>query len=90
MQFINKSHLIPPDWDIWFTTATGRRTYNYADYQELRDLGLAKEYLLNEQSGLCAYCQKQITTDNASIEHIVPKSHNTALSTNYYTSQGIN
>ncbi len=85
MQFINKHHLIPPDWDAWFTTANGRRTYDYeADYGELHNLDLAKNHLINEQNGLCAYCQKQLTISTASIEHIVPKSQNKALSTNYY------
>jgi uncharacterized protein (TIGR02646 family) len=85
MQYIKKSNNEPADWALWFTTASGRRTFDYkADYQGLPLLALAKAHLLAEQNHLCAYCQTKLTADTASIEHMVPKSLNTTLSTNYF------
>ncbi len=40
--------------------------------------------MIAEQHELCAYCQTTINTDNASIEHLIPKEHNKELSTNYH------
>lgn len=84
MQFIKKQDIPPPEWDDWFSTPNGR-SYDYKkDSSSMRDLPLAKRYLLNEQSGLCAYCQSKLNEDDASIEHIIPKSLNKELSTSYY------
>lgn len=89
MQYIKKSGLQPADWDHWFTlyTADGnRRSFDYkADYAALPDIPAhAKQFLLNEQYGLCAYCQGEITLGNSSIEHVIPKSANVHLSTSYH------
>jgi uncharacterized protein (TIGR02646 family) len=85
MQYIKKQNTPPPNWDVWFTTATSIRTYNYkADYDSLTNLIQAKQYLIDEQHGLCAYCQQTITNENSSIEHIIPKEFNIELSTCYY------
>ena len=84
MQFINKTNEPPINWNDWFKKVNNTRTYNYADNTELHNLHLAKQHLLDEQNGLCAYCQKQINSENSSIEHIIPQSYNTPLSTNYY------
>jgi uncharacterized protein (TIGR02646 family) len=84
MQYIKKQNTPPFDWEVWFTKATGERTYDYADYSALTQLKYAKEFLLNEQHNLCAYCQKTISLERASIEHVIPKKCNKELSTNYY------
>ena len=88
MEYIKKANSQPADWGNWFTTGTGIRSYDYgADYSALRGLTDAKQFLINEQNGLCAYCQQDISKDNssiASIEHVVPKSINKELSTNYF------
>lgn len=85
MQFIKKKETTPEEWEQWFTTGNGVRSFNYgADYQNLPNISQAKEFLLNEQLNLCAYCQRELTLETASIEHIIPKSHNLELSTNYF------
>ena len=85
MQFIEKQNIQPPDWDKWFTTGSGQRSFDYGkDYSSLRNIGNAKKFLIDEQHELCAYCQKIITIENSSIEHIIPKEHNKVLSTNYH------
>ncbi len=85
MQYIEKYPTPPQDWDRWFTKADGIRSFDYKkDYDALTNLRLAKRFLLNEQHGLCAYCQQVIPIENASIEHVTPKEHNVNLSTNYY------
>lgn len=85
MQYINKYDTEPVDWNNWFTVPPNRRTYDYgADYSSLPDLINAKQFLIVEQHGLCAYCQQKVTVKDASIEHVTPKEHNKELSTNYY------
>jgi uncharacterized protein (TIGR02646 family) len=85
MQYIEKANVAPLDWDFWFTTGAGLRSFDYGtDQQALVSLPLAKAFLLHEQSGLCAYCQSALTEAQASIEHVVPKTHNQPLSTNYF------
>jgi uncharacterized protein (TIGR02646 family) len=85
MQFIDKSHTEPANWNVWLTTGTGKRSYNYAlDYSALRSISNAKQFLLTEQNYLCAYCQSKLTQQTASIEHFIPKSKNVNLSTNYH------
>lgn len=57
MQYIKKENTPPVEWDDWFTTAIGTRTYDYkADYSELLKIRSAKKYLIDEQHGFCAYC----------------------------------
>lgn len=85
MEFINKQNNQPAQWNTWFTTANGSRSYNYAlDYQQLTLLPDARQYLILEQQNLCAYCQRDISLETSSIEHVIPKSVNIALSTNYH------
>ncbi len=84
MQFIEKGEIQPSNWDLWFTKANGQRSFNYFDYESLPNIVNAKRYLLQEQHGLCAYCQTLLTEDQASIEHLIPKSLNRGISTNYH------
>jgi uncharacterized protein (TIGR02646 family) len=85
MQYIKKQNEPPEHWDEWFTTATGRRTFDYnADNRALRNLAQAKQFLIDEQHGLCAYCQKTINQETSSIEHVIPKEFSVELSTCYY------
>lgn len=85
MQYIKKQNTEPVDWNQWFTVPPARRSYDYGtDYSSYPELHLAKSFLINEQNGLCAYCQQKITVGDASIEHVTPKEHNKELSTNYF------
>jgi uncharacterized protein (TIGR02646 family) len=85
MEYIEKLNKPPEDWEFWFTTATGRISYDYkSDFDALPNIRQAKEFLINEQHHLCAYCQQEINIDNASIEHVIPKEHNKSFSTSYY------
>ncbi len=85
MQYIKKQNTPPDNWEDWFTTATGLRSYDYShDTSSLTNLIKAREFLLHEQNGLCAYCQSPITIENSSIEHVLPKSLNKENSTGYY------
>ena len=84
MQYIKKHNTPPSDWDAWFTTATNVRSYNYRlDQDALTQLKFAKQHLIDAQDGLCAYCQKRIDMETASIEHVLPKEFNVEGSTNY-------
>lgn len=85
MQYIRKNHTPPIEWNEWFTTKEGNRSFDYKeDYNKLRYLKNARKFLLDEQKGLCAYCQSRLTLENSSIEHIIPKTFNQELSTNYH------
>ncbi len=85
MQYIPKQPTPPSEWDKWFTTANKRKSVDYsADYQNFTQIKKVKEYLIAEQSGLCAYCQRSLALEDASIEHLVPKGFNTILSTSYW------
>ncbi|MBS1685087.1 MAG: TIGR02646 family protein [Bacteroidetes bacterium] len=85
MQFIDKDAVQPDNWDIWFTTATGRRSFDYStDYSALTQIQNAKRHLLTEQSFLCAYCQSPLKMETSSIEHVIPKSKNVKSSTLYH------
>ena len=84
MQFINKQNTEPIDWNAWFTVPPDRRTFDYGiDSGSLPRIREVKQFLINEQNSLCAYCQQKIDIDNSSIEHVTPKEHNKELSTSY-------
>lgn len=85
MEYISKSPSLPANWDQWFTDINGIRIQDYrAQSCSCRDLKLIRSFLLQEQNGLCAYCQKPLLPDDASIEHLIPKSENVSMSTDYY------
>ncbi len=85
MQFIKKQTTEPIDWNVWFTVPPDRRTFNYGtDCSSLPRIREAKQFLIDEQHSLCAYCQQKIDIDNSSIEHVTPKEHNKELSTSYF------
>lgn len=89
MQFIDKQPEAPQGWNDWFSRTDGYgdivRSHNYAAHaSEYHEIKQAKQFLIEEQHGLCAYCQKKLNIDTASIEHLVPKSFNKAISTNYH------
>lgn len=85
MQYIQKQNIEPDNWNQLFIVPPSRRTYDFkSDYSALQELKEVKSILIEEQHGLCAYCQQRITVDDASIEHVTPKEHNKELSTNYF------
>lgn len=89
MQYIKKQNKPPENWDSYFEKYIDGtepvRSFDYGkDYGSLRQLSTVLELLINEQHGLCAYCQQKIKKENASIEHVFAKEFNKELSTNYY------
>jgi uncharacterized protein (TIGR02646 family) len=85
MQYIKKQVNEPPEWYHWFTVPPNRRSYDYTqDSGALPNLRSAREYLINEQNGLCAYCQQKIEVEGSSIEHVISKAYNKELSTSYH------
>lgn len=85
MQYIKKSNEPPADWRKWFTVANQKLVYDYEQAQNNgANLTAVREYLINEQNGLCAFTQQTINLNNSTIDHIIPKSLNKELSTNYY------
>ena len=85
MQYIKKANQPPEQWDHWFTRTDAKRSYDYGnDIDVLPNREGARLHLLTEQNYLCAYCQKKLTLENSSIEHVLPKSLNKELSTNYF------
>jgi uncharacterized protein (TIGR02646 family) len=85
MQYIKKQNTEPANWNDWFTVPPNRRTYDYGrDRASLTNYSFILTHLINEQHGLCAYCQQKITVIDASIEHVTPKEYNKELSTNYF------
>src|SRR5690606_6701896 len=84
MQYIKKQNTPPPHWDLWFTVPPNRRTYDYAlESGSLPQLRFAKQFLIDEQFSLCAYCQQKIDINSSSIEHVIPKVYNIEFSTSY-------
>ena len=83
MQYIQKQPTEPADWNQWFTVPPGVRTFDYK-VADARLTQLARAFLIQEQHGLCAYCQQTITLADSSIEHVTPKTHNRELSTVYF------
>jgi len=81
MQYIEKSAKEPEHWNDWFTTENRTYVYNNAGGAGRQ---YAKEFLLAEQSGLCAYCQSPLKKTDSSIEHVIPNSQNRNLSTLYH------
>jgi len=79
MQFILKKNTPPPDWDDWFRDGKGERSFTYRTPPIA-----AKQHLINEQNGLCAYCQKEISANTSTIEHVIPNSLNEYFSTSYH------
>lgn len=84
MLYIKKTESLPGNWDVWFTTPNGTRTYDYGkDSGSLPRLREAREFLLKEQNYLCAYCLQKIGLESSSIEHVLPKEYCKELSTAY-------
>ena len=81
MQYIEKSAQEPEDWNDWFTTEIRTHVYNNAGGIGRQN---AKAYLLEEQHGLCAYCQSPLEENDSSIEHVVPNKQNLNVSTLYH------
>ena len=93
MQYIEKKIIEPADWVKCLTiqvygdndTVSEKRIYNYKDNGVgYIDTKAAKEILIEEQKGLCAYCQKDISKGNSTIEHVIPLSQSPNHQTNYH------
>lgn len=96
MQYIEKEPAPPTDWDDWFGRSGHGQRYDYRTAQQKGTLNTLeiKRHLVDEQHGLCAYCQKKLLPGNknedhelqwhVSIEHVIPDSPNKAYSTDYH------
>jgi uncharacterized protein (TIGR02646 family) len=85
MEFIAKQPFQPQNWDLWFTDFNRIRITDYGEQsRNCPNLHIARSFLLQEQNYLCAYCQKTLTPENTSIEHVIPKSQNQEQSTQYH------
>jgi uncharacterized protein (TIGR02646 family) len=87
MQFIDKSKEPPSDWAEWVRNPAREETEaDDVDYDNAATDGLrkARKRLIDEQHGLCAYCQQTIDLDHSRIEHLVPNSLNKVYSKSYY------
>jgi uncharacterized protein (TIGR02646 family) len=81
MQYIEKTPFEPPLWGSWCQTETRVTLYSNLGGDGLRSM---KQFLLQEQFGLCAYCQRERNVSDSSIEHVTPNSSNPNLSTHYH------
>lgn len=83
MQYIKKKNIPSKKWATYFKKGDGgdEEEDSYIYTQAHPDL---KKYLLEEQNGLCAYCQREININTSTVEHILPQSLNKELSTNYH------
>ena len=81
MQYINKTSVEPANWANSFLSIAGVRIY---DYRQLPTPNGAKQHLITEQNGLCAYCQKAIDMANSTIEHVIPYGQSPLISTSYH------
>jgi uncharacterized protein (TIGR02646 family) len=83
MRFINKNRSSPTAFAEIVQQVL--ETHDNSGYQSL---GLLKplllEYLINEQHGLCAYCNQRITKVTATVEHLICQSHNSNFDLNYH------
>jgi uncharacterized protein (TIGR02646 family) len=88
MFYIKKSDLPPGNWEALFSKHVAddggpilRRSYVFDECINKSDVC---KILLEEQNYLCAYCQRRLSNESASIEHLVPNSLNSEMSTLYY------
>lgn len=83
MEKIKKQNNIPTDWKSYFI-GNGIEVQNYSKVTDTEKLKEVRQLLINEQEGLCAYCQRVIEVENSNIEHIIPKAIAPDISTNYF------
>ncbi len=83
MRFINKQRNIPSAFSEIVTPVLD--TPGNAGF---KGLGNKKRELLDilveEQKGLCAYCNQKITSNSSTVEHLVCQSHNPDYDLNYH------
>jgi len=78
MRFIQKQNSTPT---AFFELVTGVAGYN-ALYRNQKQAIL--NILIDEQHGLCAYCNQSITLKTATIEHLICQSHNPSFDLKYF------
>lgn len=83
MRFINKDRTIPSAFNELV-----QKVLDTPDHSGFNSLGQLKpallEFLIEEQKGVCAYCNQTITTKTATVEHLVCQSHNPKFDLNYH------
>lgn len=78
MRFIQKQNNTPPEFSAVVDGVLGYNALYNSQKQPLLQL------LINEQHGLCAYCNQRITPKTATIEHLICQSHNPTLDLKYF------
>ena len=78
MRFVQKNTVIPADF---LNSFTGINAFSNL-YNDNKQAILS--VLINEQKGLCVYCNQKITVGTATIEHLICQSHNHSFDLNYY------
>lgn len=78
MRFVRKQSTTP---EAFLTATTGVAGY-HALYHDQKQTLLA--VLVDEQAGLCAYCNQAITPKTATIEHWICQSHNPGFDLKYF------
>jgi uncharacterized protein (TIGR02646 family) len=78
MRFIQKQNTTPPDFSAFVDGVAGYNALYNDQKQSLLKL------LINEQHGLCAYCNQRITSNTATIEHLICQSHNPTYELKYF------
>jgi uncharacterized protein (TIGR02646 family) len=82
MRFILKKKSIPPEFaEIVDPTLN---TPDASGYNSLANKSNLRNFLIEEQHGLCAYCNQKITHEKSTIEHVICQSHNSDFDLNYY------
>jgi uncharacterized protein (TIGR02646 family) len=83
MRFVDKSRNIPSS-----ISEIIKQVFETPDHGGYNSLGRLRpvllECLIKEQFGICAYCNQEITTRPATVEHLICQSHNHNLDLNYY------
>jgi len=78
MKFIPKERHVP---EAFLHLVNGIGSYDGL-YNDIKKE--IKTFLINEQKGLCAYCNQKIVPEKATIEHLICQSHNRNMELNYY------
>jgi uncharacterized protein (TIGR02646 family) len=83
MRFVNKQRLIPNIFsEIVDPVLLAPVNNGYNNLGNLKPRLL--EILIDEQNGLCAYCNQKITYRSATVEHLICQSHNPNYDLNYH------
>jgi uncharacterized protein (TIGR02646 family) len=78
MRFIPKNRITP---DAFQAAVNGVTSYNNLYGNQKQAL---LKVLIEEQSGLCAYCNQPVTVNTATVEHFICQSHSPSFDLKYF------